>query len=414
LTLQQQTNPSFSASANGTTSTIKTATNIPTGTNLIGYTGTAGNIGEATVVTGSSYSSPTYTLTVSPSLTSNTASADTFLYAPYYGANTITVNLPTLGPNTTIVGSTNNVAAPAFYPSVSAGGSGGAGWTSPGYFAITYTWADATGTTRETLPGPVTSATISAGQKPTVAGFNLPTGATGANLYYSSTPGGALGSKMAFSVSGGVASALTPTSPGSGAAPTSDPSPPAYTDAMCWQGGDGFNIQAGLGLNMNGLMLYGNNSSTGIDVGSVAIGSDFIRMASLDLGSTMIVSDWANDGIEANFGDYITASFVQADSCGVGFGATNQSTMGAGSANALRNTMGFNASGMSYINAGSSFAGFGTTGYKTQYMAEIDLTTVAPLNGTATNQYANTPSPAVNSITTSGSTGVNTGDLNAQ
>lgn len=281
LTFQQANNPSTTCSGAGTTTTVQTTVNVPINSHLL-FKGdvTAGLKGAVTTVTGSSYSGGTYTLTVSPSLSNAPATNDTFWYTPFYGTNRIVFNQLSTGGNAKILGSTSNPVCPTILPSVTFGGTGGSGWAigPPNYFAVTYTYADSSGTTRETLPGPVVSQNASSGQQPTIAPFTLPAGIAGANLYASQTLNGTLYKQAAFTISGGVAQALTVASytTASGTAPTSPPDPATYP---CSIGG---NPAAGSGViqiqpqgqsfsyntvgSIQGLQIYGLGSSQNASV----------------------------------------------------------------------------------------------------------------------------------------------------
>lgn len=78
--VKEAVTPRFTASATGSTTTIRTATDIPIGTSLYCQWGTRENVGKTTKVTGSTYSSGKYTLTVDP-LPASTARDDEFTYS---------------------------------------------------------------------------------------------------------------------------------------------------------------------------------------------------------------------------------------------------------------------------------------------------------------------------------------------
>jgi hypothetical protein len=226
-TYQQANNPSTTCSATGSTTTLVTTLNIPLYAHIL-FKGdvTVGLKGYTGTVTASTYSAGNYTLTLGNMFSGSTVGSgnpgvvalpsapvggDTFWYTPFYGSNRILFNSLAIGQNAKVLGSTSNPVCPTALPSVTFSGTGGTGWAigPPNYFAVSYTYVDNSGTTRETLPGSVVSQTASSGQQPTVASFTLPTGIAGAKLYASETLNGTLYYQATFTISGGVAQALS-------------------------------------------------------------------------------------------------------------------------------------------------------------------------------------------------------------
>lgn len=292
VTITQGANPTFSASANGTTTTILTTTNVPIGASIVGLT--TNNIGTTNTVTASSFSAGTYTLTVTA--WTSTVSGDTYGFAPYYGTTTISAACPGISNNLIIQAATAPVTTPLFYPAMTntAGGSWSGSQTN--YVAITYTWADGSSTTRETMHGLIGTIAMTAGNKMTITGFTLPAGATGANAYISQTLNGAASTwhkQAAFVITAGVAAALVINSYNSGGANPAvvNPSPATYPGGtMTWNSTltqQGLKFNGMNGFQLTNLYLYGNSNAN-----SNQSGIGVYDCKNVTLGPVLIVSSF--------------------------------------------------------------------------------------------------------------------------
>jgi hypothetical protein len=392
LTITQGLNSAstFSASANGSTTTIKTTTNVPIGAQILGLTGH--NVGTVNTVTTSSFSGGTYTLGVT-AMTS-TVSGDTYQFAPYYGTNGITVKLPVLGPNLTILGSASTVPASGVYPSLTTttGGAGSLPGGTTYSCAITYTWTDASGTTRETMAGAVEAITTGGNSSNVIwAGFTLPTGATGANAYASNS-GSTLFKQGSFSVSGGVASAFTMSSYASStAAATVNPNAATWPCAMQWGSTTVFNIGVTNGLTINGLLLWG-----GANCLSIAY------CQGLTLGPALVVTN-ATNGANINSGSTVAASGVQIDTCTRNFFTQSRATLVANNTTSMRPTnYCYLAQGNSFMQVSPAFGGYqsGATAAFACFGESNINTTPTDANSKYTYGSTNASSPAINTNTT--------------
>jgi hypothetical protein len=406
ITFQQDDNPTFTASGNGTTTTILTTVNIPIGAHLLCTSGTAGNIGKMTTVGASSYSSGTYTLTVS-ALTSATATGDVFSYPPFYGT-TVSINMPSNGYGLIVAGDANTPAMPAFAPSLSASGTG---LTGTYYGAVSYTWVDASGTTRETMPGPVTSLTVSNQGIQFAGGFSLPTWASGAYAYLSNTnsPGAAQYRQAAFTISLGTAQALTITSFSTttqGA--TTNPDPATYPCCMMFASNtNGITVQGGKLITIKNIYLRGaSNADNGIS--GIIMSSN--QLCGVSLSSQTVISNWG-DGVFAGNTSYIAANPAQIDNCAQGIHVTGSSSVDAGSGSTagggtkcVRCQYGIHADLMSRVWASNAYVGYSTTdGYFAAYGALISTSPNNPVSGT----YQQTFGCSGTSSPTFGTTGNN-------
>jgi hypothetical protein len=405
ITIQQANNPSTTCNALGTTTTVKTSLNIPIGASIM-FKGdvTVALKGATTTVTGSSYSSGTYTLTVN-ALSNAPTSGDTFYYAPYYGTSTININLPILGPNVTVLGTTSTPVCPTFYPSVSASGSGSSLSATTYYIALSYLWTDASGTQRETLTGPVTSQTPTSGQNLVVGSFSVPVYASGVNVYASSTLGGTLHKQGSMTVSGGVASAYTMSSynTGGSSAPTSNAPASAWPCAMTWGNANGILIVGTANLTMNGFYLYGPGGTTynGISLATsngFCLGNATFTNRTVST-SAMVLSNW-NFCLSIGQQSYVDCSFSQFDNSARGTQVFAASVRAINCVSQRATSFSFNVS-QGQINAQTSFSGFNTQGYTATAMSYINsVVSSVPTSGTAQPDYGTTTptNPTTNTI----------------
>jgi hypothetical protein len=386
IVIQQSLNTAytFSANANGSTTTIKTATNIPVGASILGTGGH--NVGTLNTVTVNTYSAGTYTLTVT-AMTS-TVSGDTFQFAPYYGTSTISISGldPAVSQQLTILGSTSNPVCPTFYPSL-ATASSSSGLTTGNYYNIglTYTFTDASGTSRETMVGPVSQLQITSGTNRylTVAGFTLPTGVTGVNVYSytnsSATTYAGMFKQGSMSVSGGVASTFTMTTYASStAAPTTDAPAATYPCAMMWGASTGVSIVGIQYLNIKGLYLHGPGSNSGLLFSNCAFCTT----------TNCVLSNWTENYV-ATSSQKMTVTGCQSDTAvNRGYYAVQSSDLTIGSSVALTTGYGVYGNTLCQVScAGLCVSNSTNYGYVALNGSRLFVTPTNPSGGVAIPTY---------------------------
>lgn len=411
VTIQIAGNPTGTASGGTSTTSFTTATAVPVGAVLMFTSGTVANVGKSCYVSAVSGTGP-YTLTVdathgSSGLSSTPASTDAFVYTYAYTTNTITINSQAIAANLTIRGSLSTVTPPSFWPSLTTATSGGTVANGTYYAAITITWTDASGTTRETMAGPVTSLATTGVSASTLtcAGFTLPTGATGANLYVSNALGGTLHKQSAFSLVGSVASALTITSYNAAGAspPIVNANGAAYPVTLNWGNATGFSLNNVRSMAMVGIYILGDGSTNKAGINAVSY-------AHLTVNSPMIISTWG----DATAGGAITiggiarlvlniangVSSVQTDNSHVGLYASTFSQISTGVCCCLYCAVGISTQQMANGTVQGSYVGFCTTGYQADHGSNIQSAPTNPSGGTATPTYGcgTASSPAFNTV----------------
>ena len=355
--------PTFNATANSSsTTTVKTTLNIPIGAILNCWASSGSNVSENATVTGSSYAGGVYTLTVSPGFTSNPQSGDSFQFTPYYGANSININVP----NVAIVGSGASTC-PVSFPVLTAGGTGGTIPAGTYWGTFTYLYYDFAGNTYETMPGPVSKVTVSTGQKITsAAGLPLnPNGASpiGANFYLTNAAGGTFYFQSALTAGGSSYNALTvsayatttvaPTTPlnVAGCQPVTMLFSPTTT---------GNPLQAAIRVNVPNVSLtslYIGGPGSGTTTQGVQVNAG----AWSTILNNVVVSGFGT-GIFSNDRSETIVEGVQVDTCGTGYWAA------AGSQIA-------NQSGLGSANEFASLALGCTTGWECTGASRISMTT---------------------------------------
>lgn len=420
ITIQVANNGTFTIATGASTTSFTSNAQIAVGTTLLYSSGTGGNSGKScriTVVTGSG--PYTYTSDAgggSTGLGSTPANGDVFTIDYGYGTNQILINLPIIGPNLIISGSTSTATVPLIFPTISDGGAGGSFAASAIYVAYTYTWS-AGGATQETVPGFIQTFTPTASHKITLGSFTVPTGVTGVNVYISTTLNGALSTfkKQAsgFTISGGVAQALTLSSNNAGAnATTVNPVAAAYPSALSWASTMTLpliKIIGTPGVTISNIYSYGNSNSN-------ATGNSIEAVECLYFRLTNIVLSSATNGILI-VGCHILINTVQIDNPNSTCFNLQEYTLVAFSGNsaAYGGTGGFVCNAMTYF--GVSQNGFvdpsgtfqlaayrNTTAFKSQWGSVMRIQTVTT-NGQQVWNNTTTYTP------TSGTTGNSQGYL---
>ena len=363
------------------TTQFGSATLLNVGTSLLYSSGTAGNTGKScrvTAVTGPSGGVYTYTVDNgggSTGLSAAPATSDVFTADYGYGTNPILINLPIIGPNLIISGSTSTATVPLFFPAISDGGTGGSFAASPIYVAYTYTWS-AGGATQETVPGFVQTFTPTLNHKITLASFTVPTGVSGVNVYISTSLNGPLSSfkkqASSFSVSGGVAAALTLTSNNTGGAtpPTVNPVAAAYPSALTWASSlNTWNIDAlrTPGFSIGNIYLYGNlNANSGNNALTIT------ECPGVLIGPNFVMSSFGNSAIT-----------LVRSSAYIGTTQVDNS-----------NSVNYNANGCSYMTFTGNCCSFGGAfGYVIQFTSQLSCSNAGLQSPTASSQivaYRNT------------------------
>lgn len=280
LTVQIANNGTITVSSGTSTTSFTSASQLNVGTVLLYSSGTAGNSGKSCSVTAvSGPSGGVYTYTVASGngatgLAVTPVAGDVFTVSYGYGTSQISWQLPELGNNIVVQGSLNTVCAPEFFPTISDGGTGGGFGPITYGFAVTYTWS-AGGATQETYLGFASQYTPTASHKVTVGSFTLPAGATGANLYLATSTGSSATNSTwhlqgAFTIVGGVAQALTVSSPNTSSAnpPTTNPPAAGYPCALTWDK----NLGSGA-TQYNGAQAWLFTNTAGITIQGLFIGA---------------------------------------------------------------------------------------------------------------------------------------------
>lgn len=405
VVIQVANNPTCTASANGSTTTILTTTNVPVGAYIWGASGTSGNINTALKVTASSLSGGVYTLTVGQAYSTGssafgtaTASGDTFGYSYHYAANTINVNIPAIA-NLQILGNVSGtINAPSSccagtgYPVLSNSANGGSG---PVYIGLSYQYS-INGATVETMMGPVTYQT-SSGYWPILGALsNIPSAVTGVNVYVSASVGSTTMTLLTtLTPTGGATAAYTLATVGSGKFPqTYNPVEPCM---LTFSGSGNFISVNGGSPTINGVYLRGNGSGNGIVGGTASIPFTIQANSIVSYFRYNIVGGSGTINCASAQIDYATLVGIQL--------ASNTSIL-ASYVNSLYCASGFNSDIMSRFDARYSYAcNSSANGYQAYHCATIDAALASVGTGTAQMTFGSTTqyTPPVNTIGNSNS-----------